>query len=379
MSLKAKDKKRNSSFELMRIISMFLIIIYHIIYHGKILENVNGFLEIIIRLIMALTLVHISSFVLVSGYFQHDKKMKLSKAISLNNSVWFYSIIIAVFAHFIYQVNYDKVSIFKILMPINYDQYWFIKEYLILYLITPLLNTVIQNSNQKKHKRTIIALFLITSFLPYITGGFFLNVSSGYSLYYMIFLYFVGAYLNKYPLKESNKLKKYSEKSQLKIFIGVYIGFCILNFLLYQFGTLLLNRGELQSYFGEIITNNFLSYNNPLILFASISYFLIFSCFKISSNFINRIASLMFGVYLIHENNYIKIQIYQKFGFLINGYGYRVIPKIFIVAIIILVFCSIIEYVRQLIFKFIYNLKISKINRKNYRSYIKKIGIDINW
>jgi len=93
-----------------------------------------------------------------------------------------------------------------------------------------------------------------------------------------------------------------------------------------------INKGELLSYFAGIITYNFLSYNNPLILFASISYFLIFTCFKVSNKYINKFAGLMFGVYLIHENNYIKIQMNQRFGFLVKGYGYRVILKIFIVA-----------------------------------------------
>ena len=377
MTINNKEKVRNSSFELMRIFSMFLIFVYHIIYHGKILERVDGPLEIILRMIMALTLVHVSSFVLLSGYFQHNKKMRLSKAISLNNSVWFYSVFIALFAYFALHVTYDKVSIFKIVMPINYDQYWFIKEYLILYLITPILNTVILNSNQKKHKKIIIALFFITSFLPYITGGFFLNVSNGYSLYYMIFLYFIGAYLNKYPIEKSKIFKKYN--MSIYTFLGFYIFFCFCNFLLYKCGVFLINKGELLTYFGDIITNNFLSYNNPFILFASICYFLIFERFCFHSKFINRFAGLMFGVYLIHENNYIKIQMYQKFGFLVDGYGYRVIPKIFIVAVFLLIICSFIEFIRQRLFSYIYNLEISKRNRKKYRNYIQSLGIEIDW
>lgn len=379
MVVDKNDKIRNSSYELMRIVSMFLIIVYHVIYHGQILENVNGILEMIVRLIMALTLVHVSSFVLISGYFQHNKKMRLSKAISLNNSVWFYTVAIAIFAHFYYHINYDKVSIFKIAMPINYNLYWFIKEYLILYLITPILNTVIQHSNQKKLKRIVIASFLITSFLPTITGGAFLNVNNGYSLYYMIFLYFTGAYLSKYPIKNNKLLKKHNQKHLAYLFILLYFTFCFFNFLSYKIGALLLNGGELSCYFGEIITNSFLAYNNPLIYFASIFYFLIFDNIKIKSKFINRVAGLMFGVYLIHENNSIKIQMFKKFGFLVGSYSYRVIPKIFVVAAIILIVCSIIEYLRQILFRFVYNLKISEWNRRKYRGYIKSLGIDINW
>ena len=34
-----KERKRNSNYELMRIVSMFLIILYHVIIHGKVIEN----------------------------------------------------------------------------------------------------------------------------------------------------------------------------------------------------------------------------------------------------------------------------------------------------------------------------------------------------
>ena len=34
-----KEKERNSAYELMRIVSMLLIVLYHVIMHGKVLEN----------------------------------------------------------------------------------------------------------------------------------------------------------------------------------------------------------------------------------------------------------------------------------------------------------------------------------------------------
>ena len=39
----SKVKMRNSNFELMRIVSMFFIVIYHIIIHGKILEKFSWY------------------------------------------------------------------------------------------------------------------------------------------------------------------------------------------------------------------------------------------------------------------------------------------------------------------------------------------------
>ena len=44
-------KERNSSYELMRIVSMFLIVLYHVILHGKMIENCeNAGLKILLEL-----------------------------------------------------------------------------------------------------------------------------------------------------------------------------------------------------------------------------------------------------------------------------------------------------------------------------------------
>lgn len=72
-----KDKKSN--FELMRILSMFFIVIYHIIYHGKMLQNSSGTILLILQLIICITLVHVNSFVLITGYFQYNKSFSLKR------------------------------------------------------------------------------------------------------------------------------------------------------------------------------------------------------------------------------------------------------------------------------------------------------------
>ncbi len=372
-------KQRNSNFELMRIISMILIIIYHCIYHGEILEKTSGSLKIILTIIMSLTLVHVNSFILLSGYFQHNKKCKFSKVISLNNTVWFYTVIIAIIAAVFLDYKFNSVAIFKFIMPINYDLYWFIREYLILYLISPIINIVIQNINQKQYKKILLLLFIIISFLPFVTDGHFFNVNRGYRLYYMIFLYFLGAYLNIYPIRKNYIFKKYKYNFCTTIFLFSYIFLCIINVLLYNYGYSLLKCGELFSYFGKILINGFLSYNNPLILLSTLSYFLFFESIKFNNKLINKIAATVFGTYLIHENNYIKIEIFKLFRLVQESYSYKVIIKIFIASITIFIACTIIEFIRQLIFKFIYKLKISKKIRFKCVNFIDSLGIKINW
>jgi surface polysaccharide O-acyltransferase-like enzyme len=94
-----KSNIRDSNFEFLRIISMFMIIIWHIGIHGissyvDISNFLSGFNEILYYFICSLTVVSVSLYVLISGYFlSKSKKIKLNKLINLfiETSFFFYN------------------------------------------------------------------------------------------------------------------------------------------------------------------------------------------------------------------------------------------------------------------------------------------------
>ena len=84
-------RKRDSNYELMRIISMFLIVLFHVIHHGNVLWNVQiKVVSLLLEFILFLTVVHVNSFILVTGYYQCESKFKISKVISLFFTSLFY-------------------------------------------------------------------------------------------------------------------------------------------------------------------------------------------------------------------------------------------------------------------------------------------------
>lgn len=72
-------RNRNSSFELMRIVSMIFIVIGHTLSWGGVTDSANDFLKLIIYIIYALIVVHVNSFVLLTGYYQVQSKFKIKK------------------------------------------------------------------------------------------------------------------------------------------------------------------------------------------------------------------------------------------------------------------------------------------------------------
>lgn len=375
----SKVKMRNSNFELMRIVSMFFIVIYHIIIHGKLLENSHGTTHFVLYIILATCIVHVNSFILVTGYFQCKSKLKFTKVIQLNNSIWFYTVSIVLFFIIVKGNTFNSTELLKTFLPISYNDYWFLTNYLILYLISPILNTVINNIDEKKFKRIIVLLLFIDSILPTLTNSSFFNVTLGYSLYHFIFLYFVGAFLRNYPIEDWYIFKKTSKKALQLISLFIFFLMAFINIINQSASKELLNMHPIIAEVGIIFSNSFIAYNNPLVIIQTIAFFVFFSTLNLKSSFINYISTATIGIYLIHDNNNIRNVLYKFLGFNGNNYSVMILGKILGCAILIFISCLIIELIRKFIFKLIYNTKIAKKNREWYRNYINSLGFDINW
>ena len=383
------ENVRNSNFELLRIVSMLFIIIFHLIFRLCSIHSyeMSSSIYILIRFIIAITLVHVSSFVIVTGYFQCKKKMRLSKAISINNATWFYGVIFLLIALILTEklnifLTYPITSldIFKTIIPLDYGLYWYIGCYLVLYLISPILNIVINNCDKKTLKRIIITLFIIFSIIPTLTLDATVYTNEGHSIYNFILLYFIGAYLRCYPLDKSALLSRFTDKGkQLLYFVG-YIFFAFLSVLFFSISRELNSSNEIVNYISNIFYWFHNSFGSPILIVQTILYFLFFSTLNIKSKIINYISSCTLGIYLIHENIYVRDNLY---GFLeyfnVSSMTLKTIVLILLTAVVIFVISMLIEMLRKKLFKFIYNRKISCRFREFYRSYFKKIGLNINW
>lgn len=371
------QKIKQSNFELMRIISMFFIVLYHVMLHGQAMHNTNGTVLLIVQFITCITLVHVNSFILITGYFQYDKKFKLKKFLSIYVEMYFYKIIIYIICDLLHIYNLTSVDIFNMINPFDIP-YWYIACYLILYLVSPFLNTLIKNIDQKSHKKLILILILCFSIAPFFSNQS-VGTNNGLTVIEFIIMYFIGAYLHKYPINKSKYFEDFSKNKIQLIFFTSTIMFLILNFITYNFGQVLINNtSSLLQYFGNLINQNYIAYNFLILILQSVCYFLWFNTLNIKSKFINYISSLTLGIYLIHDHPYLKKMLYSWFNITNSNLlsSKKFILQIIIVAIIIFTISLIIEAIRQLIFKFIRKRKISqKISNKFY-NYIDSLQKD---
>lgn len=366
-------KIRKSNFELLRIISMFLIVLYHVIYHGHVIENSTGLFKTLIEFILFISLMHVNLFVLLTGYFQVGNKFSFKKIWSIINSCLFYKIIFLILFAGLGLITVNKTLIIREVSLLNIDDYWFVKNYLFLYCLSPFLNKLANSLSKKEYGYMLIALTLIFSLIPYLSGNRAFS-NDGFTLYNFIYLYLIGAYLRLYSVKENYLFKNMTADLFILIMIILFILSNIFNYSIFLSTKLLMVDGTVaKEIFGGINVMSNL-YSNPFIIFESVVFFLIFSVLDIQSKIINSVSKLTFGVYLIHDNIFLSKYLYkwlkidngpiESFSFIIN---------IFVSTILIFLVCAIIEYIRQFIFKFIYNRKISVKMRNKYYKLISDL------
>lgn len=378
-----KKSERNSNFELMRIISMLFVVIYHVRMHSGFGTRATGTVDLILDFITNIIVVHVNSFVLLSGYFQSKSKMKFSKVIKLNNATWFYKVLFLIIAlvlvnNFGIRVdgNFEKINILKTLSPLDHGIYWFIDCYLVLYLISPLLNKLIANLTKKEFERALLLLFVLFSIIPILTVEEVIYTRSGHSVTTFILLYFIGAYLRIYPIEKNYYFKRMSKRLRQTIYLLIMITIPIITLSGRLIAEKISGYGVVPAQLSQILLTNYLGFGSPLLIIQTVAYLLLFESFSINNKIINKLSQYTFGVYLVHENIFVRENLYRYIGFTkIDNITLKTIVLMLITAIIIYIISTLIEALRQLLFKFIYDRKLSKRIRDVSTQYIKDIGL----
>ena len=353
--MKNKTTIRQTNFELMKIISMFYIVIYHVMIHGEFLAKSTGKITYILIFIHSLIIIGVNSFVMITGYFQYNKKIKLTKIISINNATWFYKVL---FLLLILMLDLDvakqisTIDKFKTIMPIDYGIYWFINCYIVLYLISPLLNKIIETTNRKQHLKIIVLLCFLFSLIPTLTNQEAIQTDIGRSTINFILLYFIGSYIAKYPIEKN--LKSLSKTALRTISIIGYILCAILLVMCFSISTSLNGLDSIMTEIAKIFDGLCFSYSSPLIIIETIFYFYIFKTLSLKNKFINKISKYTIGIYLIHENIYVRDNLYRYLGILkIKNIYIKQLLLMVGISVVLFIISALIEMVRTKIFEFI--------------------------
>lgn len=350
--------KRQSNIELLRIIAMVLIIFHHFIVHGVLNYDLPAMTlpfryipsNMVSQLIASGGKVGVDLFVIITGYFLvtttlDSGKMK-RRLKSLLGQIWFYSITIFIFNCVTHIIQPNAGMIVKVFLPVCYGTYWFATAYVILYLFVPYINKCLMQLSQKEHLHLLMIMICVISLLPtFLPSSFKLCVNS---VSQFILYYVTGAYLRRFPLE-------WHQWRESWMGFGIFT----LSTLAMWGSVIILNLLALLRHSRFIYSNTFyFSSSQSFIIYAMAAGLFIWGKhWRVpSSRFINTVAGTVFGVYLIHDNPFSEEILWQHWlnlPSLIRGDWRHIIIGALIVCPLVFIVCSLIEYLRQIIFKII--------------------------
>ena len=281
---------RKSGIELLRVISLFGVIMIHYWEQAAtVAEGLNFHVLLAFRSISSCS---VDVFLIISGYFLcRTNKRSLGKPVNLILQV---SIIneLAYLVKSYYGIE-PPISLRHIASSLLPDSYY-TTLFVVLYFISPYINKVIANLSHKEWNRLIICLLIFFSLYCTFCDLFFelagqeiMGLSpitawgsmQGFNIVNFTLLYLVGAYLRNNPIEIPSQ----------RICIILFVSFM-----------LIICWAELNTIFPSQRMGSAWVYHNPIVIIFAASLFLLFNRFTFESKFINSAAKSVYTCFLAH-------------------------------------------------------------------------------
>ena len=199
----------------------------------------------------------------------------------------------------------DSFSISHLKDSMDFRFNWFVVSYMMLLLVSAIIERSLINLEFKEFKKWMILLCVFNFVFILLLNR--IN-DNGYNVVHFIFLYFIARFLK--TMKDNGNLwYKRFEKYSLPIYIIMVL-------------TLTLGFLFLNEYRHAPKSIKWFGYNNPILLMASVAFFVSMAKMHFKSRWINYLASGVFGVFILHTTKYmipyrndITHDVYLNYGY----------------------------------------------------------------
>ena len=294
-----KLKTRNSSYELMRIVGMVLIVFHHLAAHGYAILgkgypiDASASATEINNIILLKSFgwpgkLAVGLFMLITAWFASsgDGQPSWRKFRSTYFTLFYYNFVLVT----ILLLTGNPVELTDYL-PVYTRVNWYVNGFLLLMLLLPTLMSGIDRLTERNH-RILCLLFLVLDMLPWRWSSHFWAFETVVPIdaIEMIFMVFIAQYIKKYnPKICRNRTLCLAVSLFLIVFITAFY------FAVFKIG---MARGVAQTTLDNIADST-----SALFPIISIGMFLYMKDINIGcSKVINYIAEITFGMYLFHDN-----------------------------------------------------------------------------
>lgn len=361
-----KKQTRKSNFELLRILSMLCIVLFHHFgnktpnsfislpsgftqnsYFYDVVNNITNNFDFK-SLILDFCYGHFGDgcnliFMLITGYFLFNKNINLEKRVGSVKKILFITlyggcvltIINAVVVKWL--VPFSGAPLYKPIFNLpnwfSGSNMWYFQAYgIFMLIILPILKHFEPKINKKTHK-LIVGMLLAICFLD--VGNYLPNLWISFRIIQFTLCYYIGGYVSKYSVNFS-----------LKKLIIVLINYIIL-YIGYEYYW----RMSMRKMFSPF-DYSYISVMQPFVcsLIFAVLIFLIFSKFDFKSRVINHISTAVPVIYVFHFNfistSYVIANSFWWKDWSLGGYCKFVLIN----TLILFVLGYLIDLVRRLLF-----------------------------
>ena len=281
-------RARKSNMELLRILAMFLVLLVHADFYSLgapsvqdcVDESTGSALKVFFE---AVSIACVNIFVCLSGWFGIKPKVKSFCNFVFQCLFWLIGLYIVALCAGWTTISAEGLKGCFALTKLN----WFIKAYILLYILSPVLNAFVEHAPRKVFRDVLIGFFLFEFVYGWLFSGSTQHIQSGYSTISFIGLYLLARYVRIYQPRFSLKSKRTYAVSIISSAVCVTLAYITPPIL----GISTTLPGSL-----------WISYVSPYCVALAIAAVVLFSKIELQSRYVNWIAASSFAVFLLHTN-----------------------------------------------------------------------------
>lgn len=286
---------RQSNIELLRIISMVLIVVHHYAYHGfpsEILALSPDKWKVDILILGGG--IGVNLFVLISGYFMACSCISGKKILRLWLQTFFFCmlfyLLFRMFPQDGIQVHQGILALLSHFLPIVTGEYWFVSAYLLLMLASPFLNRLLHQLPRMQVRWIIAVLVVFVSACPCLPYPPLSNAAGNFALFCL--LYLISGYIRLHAKVPEGRACRYI------LFAILLLSACALAISIAD-----MHSGICARWIRRMIM---VKSGFPLLLVSLVLFYGFLGIRMQPLKWINIIASCTLGVYLVHDNTYVR-------------------------------------------------------------------------
>ena len=175
-------KQRQHGVDALRIVSMLFVIIQHILGQGGVAgAEVASGKDILLRFLQILVYCAVNLYGITTGYLLCRKPFRLARLVKLWLTTVFWSVAVSCVFFVLAPESRTISEMVSMFLPILRGRYWFFTAYVVVMLLSPVLNLVIRSLSRGQFHLLLAVLFLLFGFIPVASlGNDVMRISTGH-------------------------------------------------------------------------------------------------------------------------------------------------------------------------------------------------------